>query len=284
MKCRQCKRKIAKEQSFCDLCGAPVSRAHYPKSFFVSIILCFVLVSSLVGNIVLLKNNQSNLGNPSEKMLESGGFSSPEEAITEYAKAFRAGDIEGMISTFAVESYVKSFNLEEQLNIQRFYDINSEVTLLNNDSFAIQINQFTRSAALIRQIRNAYFVLIGANIDRANYAFGEDKKDEKIEEFLERFEYSEFDKTLSKMKIGSLLTEADFDFDEDYRAQLLSQYSYLDADDFRNVAIEIEFDGEDYYLFMFTAKIDGKWYNITTISMLGLVNGMDPWAGGLLKQ
>ena len=35
---------------------------------------------------------------------EGNGFSSPEAAITAYAEAFRNGDVDEMIATFAIES------------------------------------------------------------------------------------------------------------------------------------------------------------------------------------
>lgn len=188
-----------------------------------------------------------------------------------------------MVSTFAVESYVANFDLEERISQARSYQFyTEEVGLSNNSEHAEQINHYTRLASIIKRIKSDYFVLTGVDHSKSLQAFVGDSKEEDIQAFLQQLEYPEFDKKLSRIKIGDVLTKDDFDIGEDIYSDIIG-YSYLDAEEFCDVAIEISFNGDLYYLFMLTAKLDGRWYNITSCSPLGLLCGADS-SDGLMKQ
>ena len=61
--------------------------------------------------------------------------------------------------------------------------------------------------------------------------------------------------------------------------------SYLNVTDLCDVAIEFEIGGEEYYLFMLTANINGKWYNISTASPLWwVVEDTSGPSGGFQKR
>ena len=280
MKCSQCGNKITKKQSFCAFCGAAVPKSPPKKRFPIKLILCIALSLSLIANIVSLY-----MQNASSK-LEGRGYSSPEAAITAYVKAFRNGDIEKMISTFAIESYVDCYDLEAYLtktNSYQFY--NAEVGLPNKSDYQESINKYTRQNYIVRQIKNGYFTLTNIDSSRSIVAFSRDNSDTEIETLLNQLDYPNLDKKLSRITIGNVLTKDDFDINQEtYSGSVEFNYQYLSVDDFCDVAIEITFGGEEYYLFMLTAKIDGRWYNITPISPLGLMTGLDTMAGGFGKQ
>jgi phosphoglycolate phosphatase-like HAD superfamily hydrolase len=64
-----------------------------------------------------------------------------------------------------------------------------------------------------------------------------------------------------------ILTEEELDANKEVIAHQFDNYfAYLDVDDLQEVAIEVEFDGKDFILYMLTAEIDGRWYNLTTNS------------------
>lgn len=248
------------------------------KPFPIKIVLCSALVLSLILNIILLCSKNS------ASCFEGNGFSSPEAAITAYAKAFKEGDINEMISTFAVESYVDCFDLEEHMALVWFYQFyNTEVGLPNDSNYKEQINYYSRTAYITQQIKNGYFTLTGVDNSKSIQSFPRDTREADIDALMQQLEYPEFDKKLSHIKIGDVLTKNDFKSNENY-SQMLNNYPHLDVDELCDVAIEIEFDGEQYYLFMLTAKINGKWYNISFVSPLGLLNGLDSSSGGFMKQ
>lgn len=235
--------------------------------------LCLILASVMLCSLCACE---------SSSRFEGKGFISPEAAIAAYAKAFKEGDIDEMISTFAVESYVECFDLEEYMSLAGSYNFyTAEIGLPNDSEYKRQINRYTRIAWITQQIKSGYFTLTGVDNSRSLQAFSRDS--EEADALMQQLEYPAFDNKLSRIEIGDVLTKDDFNTIENY-SEILNKYSYLDVDELCDVAIEIEFDGEQYYLFMLTAKIDGKWYNISYVSPLGLYNGLNTSAGGFMKQ
>lgn len=278
MKCAQCGSKVTRKQKFCSSCGAEAPEFPPKKPFPIKIALCSALVLSLILNIILLCSQNSS------SHFEGKGFSSPEAAITAYAKAFKKGDIDKMISTFAVESYADCFDLENHMALTGYYQFyHTEVGLPNDSNYKEQINYYSRAAYITQQIKNGYFTLTGVDNSKSTQIFPYDTRETDIDQLIQQLEYPQFDKKLSRIKIGDTLTIEDFPTIENY-STMLNSHSYLDVDDLCDVAIEIEFDGEQYYLFMLTAKINGKWYNISFVSPLGLLNGLDSSSGGFMKQ
>ena len=47
--------------------------------------------------------------------IEGPGFDSPEEAVTAYLEALKNGDARGMLSTFAIETYVSEVDAQAEL-------------------------------------------------------------------------------------------------------------------------------------------------------------------------
>lgn len=278
MKCSKCGNKITKKQRFCSSCGANIPIFPSEKLLPLKLILCFALILSLAANFILLYM-------PNSSGLEGSGFSSPEAAITAYAKAFRDGNIPKMISSFAIESYVECFDLHEYINKSGYYDFyNADVGFPNKSEYQELLNQYTRQNSIVRQIKNGYFTLTNIDNSRSIESFSRNNNETEIESFLEQLEYPNLDQKLSRIKIGAVLTTDDFSIDEELYSTFISNYSYCNAEEFYDIAIEITFDSEEYYLFMLTAKMNGKWYNITTVSPLGLLNKMDSSAGGLIRK
>lgn len=278
MKCTQCGCKVTRKQQFCSSCGAEAPEFPSKKPFPIKIALCITLVLSLLLNIVLLCTQEKS------SWFEGKGFSSPEAAITAYAKAFKKGDIDKMISTFAVESYVEYFDLEEHMALVGYYQFyNTEVGLPNDSSYKEQINCYSRTTYITQQIKNGYFTLTGVDNSKSLQSFNRNTKEADIDQLIQQLEHPQFDKKLSRIKIGDALTKDDFATNKNY-SSMLKNYPYLDVDELCDVAIEIEFDGEQYYLFMLTARINGKWYNISFVSPLGIANGMSTTSGGFMKQ
>lgn len=318
MKCLHCGKPIDKNQHFCTGCGSPAPEVPPQKHSPIKIFLCIALVLSLVANLALLikldplqqPEEKDNIGITSredddkeelqeeeanslsedapakddDSRLEGNGFSSPEEAITAYVEAMRDGDVDAMIKTFAIESYVDCYNLEDYMNTVYYYDYyNFEVNFPNSSAYQTQVNHYARLCTIIRQIRNGYYSLTGIDNSRATQTFTR-SEEKDIEKFLKNLEYPELDKELSRIKIGKIFTEEDFDYDEDGYSRAMENYSYLDVDDLCNLAIEFEFDKDTYYLFMLTAEINGNWYNITTSGVLGNLLGVPAISGGIAPK
>lgn len=281
MICPQCGKELPQNAVFCGDCGASLPAKKEKKPFPLKIVLCVVLAVSLLLNLFFLIRP---LFGKQKVVFEGKGYNTPEEAITAYAEAFKDGDVDKMISTFAVESYVDNFDLEKYTEQNGIYLFNNnDVSLPNDSDYKVSINHYTRLSRITQQIINGYYVLTG--IDNENSYISLPRREEgAAQAFLDQLEYPNFDKELSNMEIGDVLVADDFDIDKQMHSTQFDYLDYLDVTEFCDVAIEIEFDGQQYYLFMLTAKIDGKWYNISTTSPLGLQLDMSSRAGGLLKK
>lgn len=55
---------------------------------------------------------------------------------------------------------------------------------------------------------------------------------------------------------------------------------YVDCNDINSFAIELDFDGKEYYLFVDVGCFDGVWYNLSVKSLLGiyLTDGSTPFS------
>lgn len=284
MHCPQCGKEFSKNAAFCDSCGASLPKRKEKKPFPIKIVLCVLLAVSLLLNLFFLIRP---LFQKTQVRFEGKGFDTPEEAITAYAEAFRDGDVDKMISTFAIESYVENF--DQQKYIERIaVHTSADQPLTNDTTTGEAINCYARVSRVSGYIRNGYYVLLGLDATEVVTFSNKDTRKEDIAAFLESMEDSKFSKQLSRIEIGDVLTADDFDLNFDppdyYEVNLEKSLAHLDVSDIKDLAIEIEMNGEDYYLFMCTAKINGKWYNISIPSSLGTFNGATINTGGFIKQ
>ncbi len=248
-------------------------------------IISIILIVSLVLNVALVC---VNVLKPKHVKFEGNGFNSPEKAISAYAKAFSEGDVTKMLSTFAIETYVENYDLKDKIESTGSYGYyNAEVGLMNDGEYTSDINKYTRANYLVIQFKDAYFFLEGIDNSQTFVVFSPrgGEREEKIEEHIKMLENPDFDKKLSDIKIGEILHVEDLDLDTEALKNVdydLS-YGYLNADELCELAIEMEIDGEEYYLFMLTAKYGNKWYNVSVLPSAGILYGMDTSAGGLCK-
>lgn len=292
MFCRKCGAKIGEHERYCGLCGESIEQQKQSnpsnskatkKKRKMSIVLSVALVISLIVNILLAF--QLFTDDFSSTKIEGAGFDSPEESIVAYVEAFSAGNIEDMLSTFAIETYVQNFRFEEYIASRSYYDFYYSAICLPNDSpFKTELNNQTRQYDLVNQFKNAYFTLTNVDNSRSIISFAGENKEDEIENFVNLLEDPDFDKKIAGIKILGILDKNDFDYDAEHYDNSFKIYSYIDADEFCDVAAEIDYQGETYYIFMLTAKFDGKWYNISPVSQLGLLCGIHTSTGGIMMK
>jgi len=281
MNCKTCGKELKKGQAFCTGCGTPVPPAPRKNPLVLPVILlCLVLLLSAAGNVFLLLTAQKE-----EPKFEGEGFASPEEAITAYAEAMSAGDVKAMLSTFAIESFVERYDVEERAEALRSYmPYQNETALPENGEYVYQVNVYSHLTALIPQIRNGYYTLIGMEESVPAYRIQKDDADGTLKKLMKQLKFDGFDETLAKMEIGDVLDVDDFDCDEGMLERIYQNYSYMNLDELQDLAIEVTFDGEDFCLFMLTAEIDGKWYNITPMSPMAIMQSLASTSGGIMER
>lgn len=225
----------------------------------------------------------------SEPRLEGEGFDSPEEAAVAYAEYLKKGDLEGMLSTFAVESYVDNFDLEaycELLGNFQLYTASSLGTAFpDGEGLAEKINVEMRRGTIIDRIYYQYMVglLSGTELEvvvkAGQLVTPPDQREEQLDELMRVLRQ---DPGFSNMKIGEALCAEDMLSEDDFERYLKNlDRSYRGADEIQDVCLELTIDGEDYRLFIQTGRYHGKWYNLTFDGVLGSMSGISVVSGGL---
>ena len=272
MKCTKCGHNITKKQAFCSACGAEAPELPPKNPFPVKIVLCIALALSVIVNIVLLLPSGF-----SSQQIEGKGFDSPEAAATAYIEAMRECDVDKMISTFAVESYLKHFSLEGYIKKYRAIMFDTNLPLPSGNIYNEEVNKYIRLSEISTCIRRGYLELIGFDYVRSHFWNDDDER----EEIINNLTVLDLETKMSHINVYRAVTEEYFDYNKnDYDRQIDDIMSYLNVTDLCDVAIDLEFDGEKYYLFMLTAKINGNWYNIRTAGPLMRVTGTQVGGGG----
>lgn len=286
MKCANCGKHLHGRISFCSACGAaapePAKRKKLPTLAIVCMLLSVLLIASVARNV-----SANVVYRPVR--LEGEGYHSPEMAVRAYVSALSEGDMSKMLSTFAIESYVENYDLKANIAANGYYSYMSQEVPLPNDSlFASDLNRYARLALLDRQIKYGYYSLTGIEFTKAEEVFSRRKDDfsENISFFVDNLGDPDFDKKLSAIKIGRILDVSDFDIDREIynRSFSYNLSRYGNVEELQELALEFTFDGKDYYQFMLTGKINGKWYNLQMVSSLGMLMDARTDSGGILER
>lgn len=87
------------------------------------------------------------------------GFDSPEGAAIAFLEGLRDGNLEHMINSFAIETYVKNYDFEASISYNRFYNSSLETKFPNNNQFITSMNIESRQSSVRRLILEHYIYL-----------------------------------------------------------------------------------------------------------------------------
>ena len=235
--------------------------------------------------------------------LECEGFDSPEDAVLAYLDAMREGDVNGMISTFAIETLVDNLDIAEYHERAASFNMNSSYPIRADDAYTRAILLLRRQTELNNQLMRQYFYFNADNeafFDGAPIPFTEHKEISDYATANQLFNdlmHPDWMDTLADMTYGrKALTEDRLDsflldnFGRSIASLEASIQAYTSGshkavygyDDYSSVAIEVRLDGNNYCLFMDVACYDGKWYNFQQGGMLASITGCSTFEFGLV--
>ena len=216
--------------------------------------------------------------------VEGRGYGSPEEAVLAYAEALRAGDVKKILKTFAIETYVDNYDLEERVERLSAYNKAGELLPLMGDSYSRDVALIERQAAITRNLKYLY---MGVALDW----------DEETLILLRESSYADAGELVDDLALddwSDILADMDFDDDFVYLDDILEEgpaerseevlkenRKTYGCEKIETLALEIELDGEDMYLCMDVACYDGKWYCLTQGGMIGSLMGIPMIHGGV---
>ena len=230
---------------------------------------------------------------PKAYTLEGAGFDSPDDAVLAYLDAMRHGDVNKMISTFAIESLVDNYNIVADFERTNTYTTNNTYPFQGDDAYTRSILLFKRQAQLNHTLMCQYFNLnikdpsiIGYQMNSSAFdEFGYDTP----EEFFDDLTNPDWMDILADMTYGAPLTQEqlhdilpdryweDMDRIEQNIEQKKAIFGY---DDYASVAVKVHFNENDYYFFMDVACYNGKWYNFEHGGIMALMLGVSIYDAG----
>ena len=322
----QCGLEAAEQAKYCPRCGAPMaSRQHTqeipPQAIseppntppvsdspageplpgkkksraalgfaVLSLILAVILVLQNLGIIGLIPGPAD--GSPGQERMEGKGYGSAEKAVEAYVKALKQGDVPAMLSTFATETYIDSYDTKAGLISMRAWipSVLSEGTYeLVGSDYERQLRYRSRQASVSQRLYSqllTYPAFLGNGPDsfdpQAPITFD---GEEDVREFLRIYRESPFGDALAEMELEefvdpNILSEAYAS--EAHQKNMGERAKILGCDEYKSVAARVTLGGESWLLTMDCASYGGRWYNLTPASILANMLGATPYQCGLL--
>lgn len=291
--CIKCGTSVDESAKFCPSCGTRIKKKPKKNAKGIIFLLFGILIGAVTACTLMIL-----LNNPKKTKMEGAGYKTPEDAVMAYAEYLKNGDMEGMISTFAVESYVEHFDMRAHLEYYdsyfpyRYTSQQANSMVLSDSDHAAGLNAENRRAYITGTIFKQYMGVIISDSSGDEIAdtiadgtiinFQDEKDIDDVMNFLKN------DPKFYDMKIGDFIPCSDLYEGageaigiNEHNARLQKHWA---ADEVANVNLKLEIGGEDYILFMMVVRYGDKWYNAEFGNIYYLMMNHSPMYGGLANS
>ena len=262
------------------------------------IVVLSVLILMLAGFAYAAFNLFLN-GNPQQNALvgtiEGSGYANPEAAMKAYLDALKAADLDAMISTFAVETFVKNYDVKA--HIERFRALllqMSQISLVlpSNNKLTSDINVILRQGEIVRNIERQYMIVLMPNLASHVASHGDSPKifqNEEDREAVIKTLYGQDNlKSLNSLEIIEFVPPDSLD-SWGYSVEAIQAYykraaDNSGADDVQSVVARVRIDGKRYLFYADTILYRGKWYMLALGGNIGNLLGISPFAAGVALE
>lgn len=220
---------------------------------------------------------------------EGPGFDSPEDAALAYIEAFNAGDVQGMISTFAIETCVDHVDRQAMIERARMSSASSQNCCPMPTPYVRDLMVSERYGDIARQLRWQYMryampEAYGDNIGKP-VPFQSDDRTQQIQDFLSAFDSSPVNGWIGNIVFVEFVPPeelTDYFMGERNQEYLNSSVACTGCDEIAEVVVHIQINGKDYYQCLECARYGDRWYVQNLGGNIGQVLGVDPYAAGLV--
>jgi hypothetical protein len=251
--------------------------------------------------------------------IEGPGFETPEEAAKAYLTGLKDQDINAMVSTFAVETYVEHYDLQAMVERLKTYTPSLEIRLPGNTDYNQQLNVVARQNQITGAILNQY-MFYNATDELGDFTPTLLKEPDEAADFIEKFESDTEDYVFADLEIGSslsmeslpddlepdelesylesegLLENLQDDLPEDFLEDLYGNFVSepnqnnierqaktigVEAEDVANVVVAFEANGDTWVFCPQAVRYNGKWYLQSLQGNLSILANMAIYTGGL---
>ena len=209
---------------------------------------------------------------------EGQGYNTPENAVLAYIDAMNRGDVDSLVSTFAVESLVDNSDPEAVLERSRMFQYTMYHAIPASNQAVRSLLIYRRTAEITEGLYRQY--LYYCIDDPVAPATLRDKAEQ--ERFLSRFDSSPaadavgriaFVEWISPLAIDMFSTAKSFE-------NVARTYDVYGADDVACLIAHITIDGEDAVQFMDCIRYGDRWYNMRSYSIPAIIMGLDAFSNG----
>ena len=213
--------------------------------------------------------------------LEGSGYDTPEDAVLAYLNGLSNGDASEMLSTFAIESYVEHQDPVSTLKRRKAFVPASRDGIPHDTEYAKSLVINARLGELVQYILYQYIEL-STNAEGQIIALNEDYS---LDDLLYQFKYSPVNEWIGNVEFIEWINPANLSanfFTANNLSNIAVNAACAGADDFAELAAYIRLNGEDAIQLMECVKYNGRWYNLTLLSNLANILGLNAYSGGLL--
>ena len=225
--------------------------------------------------------------------MEGDGFSTPEEAVSAYVEAMNAGDINAMVATFAVETYID--HLDAAANIRRLKifapNTYSSVPVTGPLSRGILIERRRNEITELIYYSYIFYATLDTDFDRIGTGATQTFQDDaSIENFIATMETAPPEDWIGHISVTKvcapddpLVSEymPDISITEKTLENMENQLAICGGDEYAERIAVMDVDGSLGVQFMECIRYGDKWYNWRTQSLLANLLGVNYTLNGL---
>ena len=215
---------------------------------------------------------------------EGEGYESPEEAVVAYLEALKKGDVEGMLATFAIETYVAEMDAQADLERMGVFQPSYGMRLPLGGDYQRQVAVAVRYGQLAESLASQWMLYSWpegyAAFDGASVALSEDGD---AEAFLAGLAEGDAAALWQEMEVVGFVEpermSSQYSDGSQSRARQAASYG---CDEIVSVVAKLDIGGEEWYQCMDVARYGEKWYNLSLVGYIGHLLGLSLYSGGLV--
>lgn len=238
--------------------------------------------SALYERVWARKKISTDKGN---EKIEGDGFDTPEEAALAYLKGLKEGDFEQVLSAFAVETYVKNYRLDKQIDGRWQYSL--------SDSFVPSVSEYTkklniemRRHEIFRNIQEGYLSLIGLTSGGQETLTENISGDEILDELFALnavtcFNAIDYDGTFTNLAyLVDKYWNASNSWEEQVEDWTQKKLDWSGTDNLEWLAVNFTYAGIPLAINMSVVQYDQKWYIFELGRVYSSLLGFSSISGG----
>lgn len=252
------------------------------KKAIATILVAALMAAALCCGFAEEALQEVNGGAGESGRIEGPGYDTPEEAATAYIEALQKNDLNGMLSTFAVETYVEHFDLAYLVERMRSYVITMGYVPGISD-YAAALNLEYRRSQISQSIREQYLTLMGSACVDGKPILNREQLDGDA--FLANIFAPEDRSFLSQIRFEGEFLAMDAlrdDFDgEEIASAIETCRADAGADEAECLVAKLQIAGDPYVLFINAVRYGDSWYNLSLGGIPSYRMGLDTFTGGI---